>query len=295
MSSWKGKTRGGLAGYRIFVFLINTFGLGVAYTVLRFVALYFFVFAPKATKSSYSFFRTRIGYSRLKSLSSVYQNFVVFGKTLIDKVAIASGKKGQFRYKFDGEENLLKLANEGGFLYSAHLGNWEVAGQLLDERISRTNVLMHAVEHEKIKAFLDGVKSEQKLHIIPMKEDMSHLFAIKNALEEKEFICLHGDRFLEGSRTVQVDFLGAKAHFPVGPFALASTLKSNYVFTFAFRGKGKTYNLCSTEIFTANKKPQEIVIEYARHLERKVLENPLQWFNYYDFWSTKAPGGTHRS
>ena len=71
MSSWQGKTRGGLLGYKIFVFLLRTSGLKAAYALLRFVAAYFVIFAPSATANIYRYFREIHSYGRLKAIGSV--------------------------------------------------------------------------------------------------------------------------------------------------------------------------------------------------------------------------------
>ena len=44
MSSWEGKTRGGVLGYKIFVWTLKNLGISFAYLLLRFVVFYF-VFA----------------------------------------------------------------------------------------------------------------------------------------------------------------------------------------------------------------------------------------------------------
>ncbi len=89
--SWKGKTRGGLTGHLIFVFILKKFGLPAAYFVLRFVSFYFVFFAPKATKSAWNYFRFAHKYNVLKTAVSVYKNFYVFGQTLLDKIASMAG------------------------------------------------------------------------------------------------------------------------------------------------------------------------------------------------------------
>lgn len=293
MSSWKGKTRGGLLGYKIFTFLIRSFGLSTAYFVLNFVAFYFVVFAPKATKGIYHFYRQRLNYSAFKSAVSVYKNYTLFGKTIIDKVAIGSGQRDKFTYTFDGENHLTEISKTGGIVFSAHLGNWEIAGHLLDQRISKTNILMYAEEHEKIKAHLEHVQSENKVNVIAMKNDFSHIFKLKTALRDKELICVHGDRFLEGSRVVRVPFMGKEASFPLGPFLLASKLNVPIAITFAIRDeKSRAYYLSSTPNLMAGQPPETILKHYVETLERKLIENPLQWFNYYDFWSDEVRGAS---
>lgn len=45
MNRWDGKTRGSLAGYKIFFFFINFLGLGFAYQLLRLVTYYYYLFS----------------------------------------------------------------------------------------------------------------------------------------------------------------------------------------------------------------------------------------------------------
>ena len=58
-AEWKGKSRGTVLGYKIFIFCIKKLGLPTAYFVLYFVAAYFCFFAMDSTKSSYYYFRKR--------------------------------------------------------------------------------------------------------------------------------------------------------------------------------------------------------------------------------------------
>lgn len=296
MPSWKGKTRGGLLGYKIFVFLLKKSGIKAAYGLLRIVAAYFIVFAPTATTSIYRYFREIHQFGRIRACRAIYQNFYLLGQTLIDKVAIMANTGNKFSYTFKGENHLIGLndLNKGGILISAHLGNWEIAGFLLKRINMRINIVMFEEEHEKIKNYLGKVMHPNKINIIPIKQDLSHIFQINNALRKKEVICMHGDRFVEGSRVDAVDFMGKKAYFPLGPFTIAAKLKVPYTFVYSVKGKNNQYNLSATPpVVGHNKKPQEILQEYVHSLEEKVKEYPLQWFNYYDFWSKNLKGGVY--
>lgn len=290
MPSWKGKTRGGLLGYQIFIFILKKLGLTAAYLLLRFVCAYFVLFAPAATRAIYKYFRKIKGYSRSKAAVSVYQSFFVFGQTLVDKIAIASGMRHKFTYTFDGVEHLKELKHTGGIIISAHLGNWEIAGLLLDEIQLKTNILIFEAEHEKIKAYLDQVMKDKNVGVIAMKKDFSHIFKINAALKKKEVICMHGDRFLAGSRTEIKDFMGHQARFPLGPFSIVDKLQTPYSFAYAVRGKGRVYHLSATPVVVEDAGPEAILDKYVKHLEDKLEANPTQWFNYYDFWSKDVQG-----
>ena len=291
--SWRGKTRGGLLGYKIVIFVLKKLGLKAAYGLLRIVAAYFGLFAPLATHSIYRYFRSIQKYSRLKSCVSVYRNFYLFGQTLLDKVAIISGIDTGFSYTFDGKHHLEQLnnINRGGILISAHLGNWEIAGFFLKEVNLKVNIVMFEMEHAKIKDYLEKVMHNQNVNIIPIKEDLSHIFLINKALRNKEVVCMHGDRFVEGSRIAPMDFMGKKAYFPLGPFTMAAKLNVPYTFVYAVKASDHHYYLSATPIQTEKQKPMEIMHHYIASLENKISQYPLQWFNYYDFWSENLKGG----
>jgi predicted LPLAT superfamily acyltransferase len=140
-------------------------GVRPAYGLLRVVAAWYFLFTKPVL---YRFFRDRIGWGRLRSLASVYANYYQFGQTLIDKVVLMSGLTHRFTFHFDGEEHLHRMAAEGkgGLLLSAHIGNWEIAGHLLQRLGTRIHILMYDGEHQRIKTYMEGVTGERKAHII---------------------------------------------------------------------------------------------------------------------------------
>ncbi|CAN5364405.1 lipid A biosynthesis acyltransferase [soil metagenome] len=291
MATWKGKSRGGVAGYKAFVFVINTFGLSFAYFVLRFVAFYFLFAAAKESGHSYRFFNQRLGYSKLKAAYSVYKNHYTFGKVLLDKIALLSGRGNLFTFNFDGKHHLEKMARDGkgGVLISAHIGNWEIASQLLSGLGAKVNVVMMDAEYDRIKDYLTTVTGERQYNIIPVKQDMSHIFGISNALINKEFICIHGDRFLEGAKVMGVEFMGGHAYFPAGPFSIAKRLKVPATYVYAMKESDTHYHFFATEPFTFDSSVREFIASYAQELEKKVRQYPYQWFNYYDFWQQDLP------
>ncbi len=75
MATWQGKTRGGLTGHRIFVFILQYLGLSPAYFLLCFVSFYYFIFSRKSNRSIYSYFRNIRHYSSIKARKAVYCNY----------------------------------------------------------------------------------------------------------------------------------------------------------------------------------------------------------------------------
>ena len=291
MPAWQGKSRGTAFGYRIFVSILKNFGVVPAYWLLRFVALYFWLFSYKSSRPLFHYFHKKLGYGKMKSLRMLYTNYYRFGQTLIDKVVVMAGIRNRFTFHFDGEENLHKIValQKGGLLLSAHLGNWEIAGHLFNRLGTRINIVMFDGEHRQIKNYLEQVTGKRNMNIIVIKDDISHIYAINDALKNNELVCMHADRFIEGNKSIAADFLGEKALFPIGPFVLAATFKVPLSYVFAFKEKNRHYHLYASEIKeyraeSKEKATQEILNDFVGQMEEKVKRYPEQWFNYYNFW-----------
>lgn len=290
MPSWKGQSRGTPLGYSIFIFLIKYAGIRTAYFLLYFVGFYFVFFGNKKPQSFY--FRNVLKQPPLQAFWSRYMNNFRFGQVLIDKVAVLSGEGSQFTFDFDGEEHLRNMT-EGGFMIGAHMGNWEVAGELLKRLDIKVNILMYENEHDSIKKILEDVQSEKTMNIIPLREDLSHVLAIKNALDHKEIIVIHGDRFVEGAPSIPANFMGKSAHFPYGPFYLAARFNKPVSFAFAFKETSKHYHFYASKgkVFPRIKNLKDrklvsamILDDYIQQLEIMIEKYPYQWFNFYEFW-----------
>lgn len=290
MASWKGKSRGGLLGYKIFVFILKYMGLRAAYLLLTFVSFYFVLFSAKSTSAIYSFFRKRLKKGRIKSVWSVYKTYYIFGQALIDRTAALAGMGDKFTYDFDGEHFIKEIAEEGkgGVLISAHAGNWSMAGNRLDKNMpdkARVNIVMMADEHKKIQEFLDKTQSKQTAKIIGIGDDFSHIIAMGIALRKGELLCMHGDRYMPGAETIVVDFFGEKAHLPAGPFQLIARMKVPYTVVYAFKESACHYHFYSTPPLHNPRSAEEAAQYFATSMEEKIRKHPYQWYNFYDFWA----------
>jgi predicted LPLAT superfamily acyltransferase len=296
VTSWKGKTRGGLTGYRIFVGVLKFSGLPTAYFLLRFVALYYFLFNPKSFVTIFKFYRQRFDYGFFRAIIFVYKNYYSFGQILLDKVAKMAGFNSKFNFTFEGEEYLRKMVDEGtgGLLISAHIGNFEMAGNMLERLKTTVNIIMYDAEHEKIKGYLSSILN-RNFNIIVLREDNSHIYEINKAFQEKQIVCIHGDRFVEGSKTVTSEFLGSNAKFPSGPFYMAMKFNVPVSFVFAMKESKNSYHFYASppEFYQQQgnqlKRDQiilSIINKYIFQLERIIRIYPTQWFNYYNFWDS---------
>jgi predicted LPLAT superfamily acyltransferase len=294
---WEGKARGGVKGHQFFVFILNFFGLQIAYIFLRFVAFYFFVTA-KSTRTSLKYFREIQGYSGWKAYSATYRNYYLFGQTLLDKVALLAGMRNKFTVIHEGhEDNLVYLKNlgKGSILLSAHLGNWEIAGQMLESLDTKFNVLMYDNEADKMKEYMGEVMKKKNFKIIAIKDgEMGHLIELHSAFRNNEWVVMHGDRYLPGAPTIEKEFMGRKAKFPAGPFIMAAKFGVPVTLVFAVKETDSQYHFFARKPIETKRARTEQEVEqavkeisdrYVYELEEMLKRYPTQWFNFYDFWA----------
>lgn len=289
MSEWEGASKGSLLGYKIFAFSIRRIGLRFSYFMLIFVASYYFLFSWKSSKSIYAYFRKRHHFSKFKAFFAIYRSYFVFGQTLIDRVMISSGNKNRFTYEFDGIENLMKVIEDGkgALLISAHIGNFEVSEYFYEDIGAEmiTNIVTTDRERQSIKHYLEQLSIESQLKYILIEEDMSHIFEFNRALSNNEIICITGDRYVDGSKYMEAEFLGDIARFPAGPFQLGAKLKVPVLFVYVMKDSPSHYHLYARIAELSERpKPEEVLEKFIESITKQVKRYPYQWFNYFDFW-----------
>ena len=285
---WEGKSKGTVLGYKIFIFFIGKLGVRAAYALLCVVALYYVFFAGKSTRSIFYYFHKRLKYPWGKSVFSIYKSYYVFGKTIIDKAAISSGLKNRFTHECDGVENIIDLLNkkQGGIMISAHVGNFEIAEFFFEEIDTRSQISLVTTdaEHRNIKEYMEKVTIRSKVKFILVKDDMSHVFEINNALSKGELVCFTGDRYMKDQKVLTESLMGKEANFPAGPFLLASRLNVPVLFVYVMKETNTHYHLYARRAEVKSRDAQGLLKKYTESVEWMLSKYPLQWFNYFDFW-----------
>ena len=131
------------------------------------------------------------------------------------------------------------------------------------------------------------------------RDSAAFMLRARDMVERGELLALLADRVSEGERAVAVDFLGAKARFPVGPFFLASVLRCPVYLTFGLYREPNRYELyCepfAERVVLPRRERDRAVVEYvqryAERLEHFCRLAPDNWFNFYDFWDTQEGDG----
>lgn len=240
--------------------------------------------------TAYRYFRQRLGYGCLRASWYTYVNHCLFAQVVVDRFAVFAGKR--FKLDIDGYEYFqqLELETKGFVILSSHIGCYEVAGYSLISKSKRFNALVFGGEKATVMKGRQEALSEHNIRMIPVREDMSHLFIVNEALSNNEIMSMPADRIVGSAKVVKVNFFGETASLPAGPFSVVTMNGFDALAVNVMKISAKRYKVYVTRLSYDTQAPRKLQMQqlancYVEELERRVRQYPSQWFNFYDFWS----------
>ncbi len=263
------------------------------YALLDCVLPFYLLFNPKGFRATRKFFTERIGDTRRQSFRDAYATHRLFGRVMFDRFRFFTKGPGDFTIKVEGRDGIReRLEGDEGFLIAgSHVGSMEMAGYMLGLKDKPINAVVYGGETASLQHHRASVLNDHGVKMIPVSEDLSHLFIIKAALEAGESVSMPCDRMLGSNKYVECDFLGAPARFPVGAFMLAAQLEKEVVALFNVKEGTSAYKVfvrpveVEREGLGTRKVAEALARQYVKELESVVRAYPRQWFNFYDFWN----------
>lgn len=284
-------------GLKILFFIYRIFGRSPVLIILYPVISWFFLASRVARESSRDYLSRLYVYSGGKSPKpsslNIFRHLYAFGECILDRLIIWSGRIDDLPYSLQGLEEFHSHASagHGAVVAVSHLGNLDFCraiGQLYPD-INLT-VLVHTNHAVKFNQLLKSINPESALNIIQVsKFSMHDAMLLSEKIEKGGLIAIAGDRVpLLWGNTVNVNFMGSKAEFPVGAYMLAKTLGCPLFSLISIKVGGK-YELSCHKIseLGGGDRPrsiQEAAQVFANRLEEGCLKSPFQWFNFYPFW-----------
>jgi predicted LPLAT superfamily acyltransferase len=203
-----------------------------------------------------------------------------------------TGNRNHYTVEISGKSSFDKLMdrNTGFIVVSSHIGNFEMGGLMFAQNKKQLYALVYDGETVEMHQTRKQAMKQAGINIISVNEDMSHLFTLKQALENGDILTIPCDRLYGSLRKVKCNFLGKDAYFPLGPFLLAQQMNVSMVALFMMKESWKKYHayvlpveVNSTEGLP-DKKAELLACEFVRNCEEIIRKYPQQWFNFYDFW-----------
>ena len=294
--------RGAVLGMKILFVGYKFFGRAVFRIMLFPVMAYYYLTSSSARRASRQFLdrvqstREKVEGKPSKRLNG-FRHFLQFGESILDKTAQWAGVRSKDNIRYVAPEIYEQIisSERGGVFIGSHLGNLEALRAYGGLKQGLTvNALVFTRHSLKFMQFLEEANADAVKNIVQVDAlGPESIIRMQSKIESREWIAMVADRtsITDSDRSVTCDFLGRPAHFPEGPFILASLLDCPVYFLFCLKEDGE-YNVHlekladPLELPRATRKEdiERAVQRYAALLERHCLAVPYQWYNFFDFW-----------
>lgn len=293
---WGNVGEAGFAFGTWFLYFVDRFLGRWPFRVVLAPVLFFYVWRHRLARTSSQEYFARLGLP--SSFGTTFRHIGAFAESLVDKAIAVSGRYPFHKLRFTGREVMLESmeAKQGGVLVTAHMGCLEVCRLAAERKHGpKLNVLVHTRNAERFNSVLQRLSPDSQVKLIQVTDVSPAIAALlSEKVEAGEFVVITADRVPlsdASGRTVPAPFLGATAHFPIGPWILASALKCQ-VILFSVNREDDSYRVRFEKLADRVDLPRgrreaaaaEYVGLYAKKLEALCRESPYDWFNFFPFW-----------
>ena len=294
-------------GNRLFLALttlmVRYLPAGLLKPCMGLVVLYFYATAPQPRRHI-ARYQTLLQQTFpdvvLPKRGAVFQQFLAFGGAICDRFAVWQHKICYEDLVLDDPDDVYALIKNrslrGQIFVCSHVGNIEVCRALVSHHQGfKLNVLVHSRHAQAFNEALEKAGADRIQLIQVMDLDAALMMELHQRIDAGEWLAIAADRVpVRGEKTVVVSFLGEKANMPQGAWLLAGLLKTRVHTLFCVKQQGRYHlklrRFLDRTDWKRNEREAAVAAaaqQFADVLAQECAQNPLQWFNFYDFWKVK--------
>lgn len=293
----RSRERGSALLIRFIVWLACKLPRAAVTCLLYPIVSYFVLSSPRQHKASTDFLMRVLG--RPPRASEVFVHYLTFARMVLDRVYWLQPTPRPLVPVSESGTHLLEEAlrdKKGLIIAGSHLGSFE-ALRSLGARTNgrRVRPLMYVDNAQKLQSLLNAVNPQLARDVIVAGRPQTML-EVRDALAQGDLVGVLADRSPFAEASVEVDFMGDRARFPIGAYRLALLLDVPIFFGCAVL-EGNGYRVFFEPIdgprSTLSRATRDAWVRgraeaFARSLERYARRYPFNWFNFYDFWHEDA-------
>ena len=216
------------------------------------------------------------------------QVFINYGQYLVDFFLMPQLPPEKIKTFFTSVkgEDVLKDAmakGKGAILLSAHVGNWELGGNLLRALNYPLAVVVMSHNTETTNILVNRLRKDKEIKVIEVDQSPFSGVEIFRYLRNNGIVTMNGDRDYFGTGR-RITFFDRKVLFPVGPVALAMNSGAALIPAFVFKqADGKYFGIMEEALPLISEGDRDTVIEKnlsmtARIFEKYIRRYPDQWY-----------------
>lgn len=294
-------------GIKLLLGIYSLFGRQVFKCCLKPVMFYYSLFAKNSISISKQYINNLKSYAsdqniQLSTELTVYRHLNSFAETMLDKLAAWKGDFSLNNLTIHNQDIIREAKNQqrGCVILGSHLGNLELFRALSNRHHDlKINALVFTGHAQRFNALMKAINPDSNLNVIQVnKMGPDTAIILDQKIAAGEWVVIVGDRTSTTveKKVIWADFLGKSAPFPQGPFLLASILKAPVYLLFGLRDDSKKeahfdlyFERFSQQIYLPRGQReqalQQVVTQYALRLQFYTLKAPLQWYNFFNFWT----------
>jgi KDO2-lipid IV(A) lauroyltransferase len=183
----------------------------------------------------------------------------------------------------------------GLVLVTGHFGNWDIAARTLETYDRPFNLVMAHESNATTSAYAREIRERAGMKVIWSDSSVFSSLNMIRALRDNEIVAIQLDRTLGVGTTRLVDFFGAPAPFPSGPFVLARLAGAPLLPVFFPRLGTRHYGIRLGTRITVPREARDAqslaraMRAVAAEFEDVIREFPHQWFQFAPFWPEEPP------
>jgi len=204
--------------------------------------------------------------------------------------------------EIEGEDRFLEVrrSGRGTLLLTAHMGNPEVGAIGMGTHFEPVHLLYWRDRFATAEEFRTRARLRGNVHGIPVDASPFSVVPALRVLEGGGIVAAHGDRDFN-DQGWPVEFFGAVAKFPPGPFLLAARSRAIVVPTFFLLTPDRRFHVIYETPMDLDgsdgveERARAAMRTWARCLERRIREHPEQWYCFYPFWGEQLAAAAEGS
>ena len=209
-----------------------------------------------------------------------------FGMVIIDFLTQHSIKRRDISdyIVFNNKDKMLLKNSAGGVIMTAHFGNWEA----LLPAFGVNNIQMNAVIKEQKNKIINDLyikaRSFQNIELLLKHESLNKLY---DTISEKKFIGLACDQSVR-NKGIKNNFFSKNASFSKGSGIFYSRTNCSIFVVFCILGSDYKYHIFVKPLTSSESDEEKIISDitsqYVTILEKKIIQNPCQYFWFHKKW-----------
>ncbi|OGP87732.1 MAG: hypothetical protein A2031_01455 [Deltaproteobacteria bacterium RBG_19FT_COMBO_43_11] len=285
--------------YRVAVYFSRRWGVWFFRTFSWFIAAGYFFLFPSRVAHSFKFYRALIPKQNfLYYLHCVWKQYHNFTNVYLHRFITLD--ENEIEFTKEGWEYLDEAVEKktGAIVVMSHIGNWELAAQMLNRKGLPIMLYLGAKHKEQVERLQKESLAESGIKIVATSDKKKSPFALLegvNFLRGGGIVSMTGDRLWGEQGYVVVDFLGCEARLPDTPHLVALMSGAPLMTFFVHQKASGKYHITVSkgrQVIAATRADRQRAVlasaqTYANELMQMACKHPFEWHHFEPFLGEK--------